>query len=228
MALSILLILIIMAWTAIIYTDIYQSRNGRDMPIQEQISHDTIRLNIIRAEKEHVRKRDELHPEGERIRSDRNESFVRKKTEKGIKSFNRSIKFPKGTVVEMNSADTTTLKKVPGIGSAFARRIVKYRELLGGFYSADQLSEVYGIDEERYRSLRGWFTADSSLISPIYVNNHTAKELVRHPYIDYKQARAIEKMVKRRGALKSIEELSLLDEFKEEDINRIRHYLSFE
>ena len=60
-----------------------------------------------------------------------------------------SNKFPAGTVIELNQADTLTLKKIPGIGSTFARRIVGYRELLGGFYTVHQLAEVYGIDEER-------------------------------------------------------------------------------
>ena len=52
----------------------------------------------------------------------------------GRKPFPKTEKYPAGTIVELNTADTTILKKVPGIGSTFARRIVKYRELLGGFY----------------------------------------------------------------------------------------------
>ena len=50
-----------------------------------------------------------------------------------------SDKFPKGTVVELNSADSTTLRRVPGIGPVFASRIVRFRSLLGGFYTVSQL-----------------------------------------------------------------------------------------
>ena len=67
-------------------------------------------------------------------------------------SFPRTEKFPRGTLVELNMADTTTLKKVPGIGPVFANRIVKYRNLLGGFYAVSQLREVYGIDEETIKA----------------------------------------------------------------------------
>ena len=68
--------------------------------------------------------------------------------------FQKQEKYPEGTIVELNGADTTTLKKIPGIGSSFARRITKYRELLGGFHHIEQLAEVYGIDEERYSRSR--------------------------------------------------------------------------
>ena len=78
-----------------------------------------------------------------------------------------SNKFPAGTVIELNQADTLTLKKIPGIGSTFARRIVGYRELLGGFYTVEQLAEVYGIDEERYNALHTWFKVDTTCIQPL-------------------------------------------------------------
>ena len=61
-------------------------------------------------------------------------------------SYTRIEKFSPGTTVELNSVDTTDLKKIPGIGSAFANRIVRYRDLLGGYYTVQQLAEVYGID----------------------------------------------------------------------------------
>lgn len=52
----------------------------------------------------------------------------------------RSQKFPAGTQVELNQADSLTLQKVPGIGPVFSRRIIKYRDLLGGFYAVHQLA----------------------------------------------------------------------------------------
>ena len=87
---------------------------------------------------------------------------------------------------------------VPGIGSVFAKRIIKYRDLLGGFYSVEQLGEVYGIDEERYEAMKSWFSVDPSVISHLFVNQLSAKELASHPYVSYKQARIIEKMIKKR------------------------------
>ena len=73
-------------------------------------------------------------------------------------------------MVELNEADTLTLKKIPGIGSTFARRIVRYRELLGGYYTVEQLAEVYGIDEERYIALYPWFRVDTTRLRPQSIN----------------------------------------------------------
>ena len=138
-----------------------------------------------------------------------------------------SNKFPAGTVIELNQADTLTLKKIPGIGSTFARRIVGYRELLGGFYTVEQLAEVYGIDEERYNALHTWFKVDTTCIQPLRVNQLSFKELLRHPYLNTSQVRQIERL-RRKAPLQSWNDLILLEEFSAIDRQRLRRYLSFE
>ena len=143
-------------------------------------------------------------------------------------SYTRTEKFSPGVIVELNNADTTTLKKIPGIGSAFANRIVRYRDLLGGFYTVQQLAEVYGIDEERYIALAPWFTVDDSFIKKLTVNSLPQDSLSRHPYINYRQARAIIQIRTQKKQLSGWENLTLLDEFTEYDKNRILPYLSFE
>lgn len=164
----------------------------------------------------------------------------RKSPQKRIKSFreaykapekwvsNYPSKFEKGTLVELNSADTTTLKRVPGIGSVFARRIVKFRNILGGFYSVEQLSEVYGIDQERYDALKAWFTVDPSAIRKLPLGKIPADSLSRHPYISFRQARAIDKLVKQNGGIVGWQSLELLEEFTADDKIRLHPYLLFE
>lgn len=137
-------------------------------------------------------------------------------------------KYPKGTIVELNSADTTILKKVPGIGTTFANRIVKYRNLLGGYYAVSQLREVYGIDDEKYAQLTLWFEADTSHIRKLAVNRLSVEDLARHPYLSYKQARVITRLHERKGNLSGWETLDLLEEFTETDKARLRPYLSFD
>ena len=144
------------------------------------------------------------------------------------RTFPKTEKYPVGTVVELNTADTTILKKVPGIGSTFARRIIKYRELLGGFFTVEQLREVYGLDEERYNAMKSWFSADMSLICPLEIHKMSFKELCKHPYINYQQARIIEQLRKQKGKLSGWENLQLLEEFTETDKERLTPYLSFE
>ena len=136
-------------------------------------------------------------------------------------------KFPVGTIVELNQADTLTLKKIPGIGSTFARRIVGYRELLGGFYTVEQLAEVYGIDEERYNSLSPWFKVDTTRIRPLRVNQLSYKELLRHPYLNSSQVRQLDRL-RRKAPLQSWNDFILLEEFSTVDHQRLRPYLSFE
>ena len=140
----------------------------------------------------------------------------------------RTEKFAAGTIIELNSADTTTLKKVPGIGSAFANRIVRYRDLLGGYYTVQQLAEVYGIDEERYTAFVPWFTVDESFIRKLSVNSLPQDSLSRHPYISYRQARAIVQLRTQKKLLSDWDNLALLEEFTEQDKIRISPYLSFE
>lgn len=139
-----------------------------------------------------------------------------------------SNKYPKGTVVELNSTDTASLRRVPGIGPVFARRIVRFRELLGGFYSVAQLREVYGMDEERYRSLAPWFRIDTSGITPLRVNQVSCEELARHPYVSNTQARILCRLRKQNGHLRGWADLSLLEEFAAPQHRRLRYYLSFE
>ncbi|MDR1337324.1 MAG: helix-hairpin-helix domain-containing protein [Tannerella sp.] len=137
-------------------------------------------------------------------------------------------KFEPGTTLEINTADTAALKKVPGIGSAFAARIVKYRNLLGGYHTVTQLREVYGIDEDRYAALSPWFTVEASHVRKLSVNSLPMDSLRKHPYISYRQARAIERLRRQKKQLSGWENLQLLEEFTEDDQRRILPYLSFE
>jgi competence ComEA-like helix-hairpin-helix protein len=156
----------------------------------------------------------------------RKETFIQQKKKRYNKPF-QSQKYPQGTVVELNMADTVILKKIPGIGSTFARRIVKYRELLGGFYSVNQLAEVYGIDAERYENLASWFRVDTTHIHPLEVNTLPFATLLKHPYLNYQQVKVILQLRKQKGKLSGWENLQLLEEFTEADRKRLAPYLSF-
>jgi competence ComEA-like helix-hairpin-helix protein len=142
-------------------------------------------------------------------------------------SFPKAEKYPAGTKVELNTADTASLKKVPGIGSAFARRIATYRSKLGGFYTVEQLREVYGLeDDERFLPLKDWFYADTSFIAKLPVNYLPPDSLAKHPYLNYRQARIICQL-RKQNVLSGWENLSLLDEFTDADRERLSAYLSF-
>jgi len=94
-------------------------------------------------------------------------------------------------VVELNSADTFELQRLKGIGPAFARRIVGYRDRLGGFLEKRQILEVFGMDTVRYRYIAAYIKVNPDSIRKIDLNAVTFKELLRHPYFPFELTRAI-------------------------------------
>lgn len=131
-----------------------------------------------------------------------------------------------GETIQLNEADTTQWKKIPGIGSAYASRIVNYRDLLGGFERKEQLMEVYGIDQGLYSQIEKYVEPDG-VFQKILVNQSEFRELLRHPYLNYDQVKMIMNIRRKKGTVNSIGELSILDEFTPEDISRLEPYLSF-
>lgn len=122
----------------------------------------------------------------------------------------------------LNSADTTELQRVPGIGSYFARRIATYRQRLGGFYSPKQLLEIDDFPEEALK----YFAVDDH-IRRLSVNKLSLNELKRHPYINYYQAKAITDYRRLKGPLHSLDDLRLMRDFTPQDMERLKHYVEF-
>lgn len=133
-------------------------------------------------------------------------------------------KYEEGTRIELNAADTVMLKKIPGIGSYYARKIVDYRKRLGGFVSVLQLEEVEGLPEDVER----WFTITSDVVSPLCINRLPVDKMRRHPYINFHQGRVIAAHRRKYGAIKKLQELSLYEEFTPADLERLQPYVSFE
>lgn len=126
--------------------------------------------------------------------------------------------------LDLNAADSSDLVRLPGIGAYYASRIVRYREQLGGYVSTAQLFEIEGLPD----SLVGWFyVADSVKTLRLDVNALSLSALRRHPYVNFYQARAIVEFRKDRGKLKGPEQLALLEEFTEQDLDRLTPYLEF-
>lgn len=133
-------------------------------------------------------------------------------------------KYPEGTLVDLNRADTTELKKIPGIGIGIAQAIVAYRNRLGGFYDVAQLQELKWVTSDIQR----WFKVENCPIHRINANKASLDRLRAHPYINYYQARVIVEFRRKKDKLKSLSQLSLYEEFTEKDLKRLSHYLTFD
>jgi DNA uptake protein ComE-like DNA-binding protein len=140
----------------------------------------------------------------------------------------RGDKPTKQRCIELNAADSADLLPLKGIGPVFASRIIKYRNLLGGFYSYDQLLEVYGMDSNRFIPLIGSISIDTNLIQRKNINKSTFKELLRHPYLDYDNVKAIMKYKGHSGEFNSIEEIRDSDLFSDSLWLKLRYYLTMD
>jgi DNA uptake protein ComE-like DNA-binding protein len=126
-------------------------------------------------------------------------------------AFSRSDSVPqarkKPKIIELNSADSNLLDELPGIGPSFARRIIKYREMLGGYMNAGQLKEVYGMDSARLSGFIRQIRLDTTALRKLDINRATFKELLAHPYLEYEQVKAIAKYRDKKGFIGSPGEL---------------------
>ena len=141
-----------------------------------------------------------------------------------VKSVRYTTKSRPANPLDLNSADSTELVRLPGIGPATALKILRYRERLGGYSDIRQLTEIEGLPD----SLIKWFIiTDTIALSKIAVNKATLTELRRHPYLDFYQARAIVEFRNERGNIKGPEQLSFIEEFTAQDLERLMPYLDF-
>jgi DNA uptake protein ComE-like DNA-binding protein len=120
---------------------------------------------------------------------------------------NNKFNTPPTLKIELNDATEADLDKLPSIGESFAKRIVKYRQMLGGYYTKQQLMEVYGFDSVRYNAISGLISIDESRIVKIAINLADIKLLGKHPYIGFKKAELIIERRNAKGPYKNIMEL---------------------
>jgi competence protein ComEA len=131
-------------------------------------------------------------------------------------------------LVNINSADTTELKSLKGIGSKLSQRIVNFRSNAGGFYSIEQLTEVYGLKSETLEQIRPFIKVDDNY-SKININTATAEQLKNHPYIyKWNIANAIVNYRTKHGKYTKVEDLKKTDLVTDEICRKIAPYLIFE
>lgn len=133
-------------------------------------------------------------------------------------------KFTSPTTVDLNTADTALLRRIPGVGEAISSMIINLRDKLGGFTSLSQLSQIHQITPELYE----WFTiSDTIPFRKIQINKASFKTLVTHPYISKEQANGILHYIRLYGPIKDIDALRSTGLFTPDQLIPLTPYLEF-
>lgn len=133
----------------------------------------------------------------------------------------------KQVLVNINDADSLMLMTVNGIGKVYASRIIKYRKLLGGFHSIEQVKEVYGFSNEVYEGIKNQITV-SGEIKQININTCTWFELKNHPYVGSDLANKIINFREKNGNFNLLEDLLTKELLSQESYAKLSPYLSLE
>ena len=154
------------------------------------------------------------------------DEFINKITEHIIfppkKEKNEKVKIKKSAeksheklqIIDLNSADSILLISINGVGPFYSKQILEYRQKLGGFISYTQFSEIWGLEKLDINHFKKQTEIDTTLIKKININSATFDQLYSHPYINYKQSKAIVNYRLQHGQffdVKDIQKIVLID-----------------
>lgn len=126
--------------------------------------------------------------------------------------------------IDINRASPEEWKLLPGIGDGYSQRICRFRDLLGGFVSVEQVGETRGLPDSVFHQVRPHLR-ESELIRSLDINSLPADSLVRHPYIDWKAARTLVNYRQHHGPYRSREDLLKSRAFAEAELERLWPYI---
>ena len=138
-----------------------------------------------------------------------------------------SVRNPHEGLVEINTADSATLRKVRGIGAKTVVAVMQYRKFLGGFYKKEQIAELKCVTAENFAKISEQIYCDSCKISKIDINFAAASEMEYHPYMTRRAIKLITETRESKGGWSCIEEMIEDDIFTKEQAQAIAPYLLF-
>lgn len=150
-------------------------------------------------------------------------TLIAERERRPVDTLRQLHKIATGEKIDLATADTSQLKRVPGIGSYYANCIARYGQRLGGFVSIDQLDEI----DELPPNVKQYFSVDAPHPVKLNLNKLSINELKRHPYLNYYQAQSIVDYRRLHGPLHSLDDLKLLRDFPPEVIQRLAPYVCF-
>lgn len=129
-------------------------------------------------------------------------------------------------LIDINAAETEQWTRLPGIGEGWARKILNWRDKLGGFSSVEQVAETRFLPDSVFQKIRPLLVCGKPDFNRISINTADWKTLNEHPYIESKQARWIIAYREQHGNYRSVDDLLKIPEIKRDWLERVRPYLS--
>ena len=129
--------------------------------------------------------------------------------------------------IDINGAGELEWQKLYGIGKVFSKRIVKFRDKLGGFYDISQIAETYGLPDSTFQKIKPQLIVSTNF-SSLHINQLTEDQLAAHPYINWKQAKTLINYRFHHGAYKNVEDIKASMAFKDSTLVKVKPYLSFQ
>lgn len=148
------------------------------------------------------------------------------RVEKASQEQNRNF-VSSSLIIELNTADTEQLMKLPGIGKWFARKIIERREQLGGFYDEQQLLEVYRMTQGKIDTLYDHVRINKEMIRRIPINDIHPDSLALHPYFRRKLAQTICSYRDKHGRYRDMHALTQAIRLDSLELQKISYYLQF-
>jgi competence ComEA-like helix-hairpin-helix protein len=139
------------------------------------------------------------------------------------KNFDKPKSYP--SLIDVNTADTSSFIALPGIGSKLAQRIINFRDKLGGFYKTEQLAETFGLPDSTFQKIRVRLSISNTIIKQLNINTATLDEMKSHPYIRYALANAIVQYRTQHGNFAAVADIKKIMLVTEEIYAKLEAYL---
>ncbi len=133
---------------------------------------------------------------------------------------------PEVVKIDINQATEADWQKLHGIGPYYAKKIVNFRDKLGGFSSVEQVGSTYGLKDSTFQIIKT-FLVKSPVFKKINVNTASVEELKSHPYLKWQQAKTVIKYRENHGVFASIHELGKVGVLSDADLDRLAPYIEF-
>ncbi|AEA44133.1 ComEA family DNA-binding protein [Fluviicola taffensis] len=131
-------------------------------------------------------------------------------------------------VLDVNRVTLDEMLAARDISVFDAKQIIKYRDELGGFYSKDQLNEVWQATPEKVILWEKHIQIDLKNVKTININNCSSKQLSFHPYISWNLANSLVKLRTQIGSYKEVQEIKKSVLMTDELYEKLKHYLIVE